>query len=97
MGSSGLILLILLGALIWFWLDTLRVRELALRVARDICYRQQLQLLDATITLQRLQLRRSAGRLMLQRTFQFNYSSNGADRDTGFIITVGNHVEQVGL
>lgn len=97
MASSGLIFLILLGILIWFWLDTLRVRELALHAARDVCYRQQLQLLDATVTLQRLQLRRSAGRLLLQRTFQFIYSSDGDNRNTGFIITVGNHVEQVGL
>lgn len=97
MGGSGLIFLILLGILIWFWLDTLQVRELALRAARDTCYRQDLQLLDGTVTLQRLQLRRIAGRLALRRTFQFTYSSDGDDRNTGFIITLGNHVEQVGL
>jgi len=97
MGSSELIFLILLGILIIFWLNTLRIRELALQVARETCYRQQLQLLDATVSLKNLRLRRLAGRLTLQRTFQFAYSSQGDDRHTGFIITVGNHVEQVGL
>lgn len=97
MGGSGLLFLILLGMLIGFWLNTLQVRELALHAAHDICRRQQLQLLDATVTLQSLRLRRSAGRLLLQRTFLFSYSSNGDDRNSGFIITVGNHVEQVGL
>jgi hypothetical protein len=97
MAGSGLIFLILLGLLVWFWMDTLKVRELALGAARNICYRQDLQLLDATVTLQRLQLRRSAGRLALQRTFQFTYSNDGDDRCTGFIITVGNRVEQSGL
>jgi hypothetical protein len=97
MGSSGLMLLIWLGILIWFWLDTLQVRELALQAARDTCYRQQVQLLDATVTLKNLYVRRFSGRLRFQRTFQFAYSNNGDDRNTGFIITVGNHVEQVGL
>jgi hypothetical protein len=94
---SGLILLILLGMLLWFWQNTLRVRELALKAAREVCASQQLQLLDATVTVQRLALRRLAGQAVLQRTFQFTYSRDGNDRQTGFIITLGNHVEQVGL
>jgi hypothetical protein len=97
MANSGLILLVLLGALLWFWQSTLQVRERALNAAHDVCRRQQLQLLDATVVLQGLSLRRSAGQLRLQRTFRFSYSQDGHDRNTGFIITVGNHVEQVGL
>jgi hypothetical protein len=97
MSSSGLLLLVVLAALIWFWQNTLYLRELALRAAQDVCLHQQLQLLDATVILQRIVLRRSAGRLLLQRTFQFSYSSDGDDRNTGFVIIAGNHVEQVGL
>jgi len=98
MESTGLLLLILLGIFVWFWQNTLRDRELALLAARDICRHQQLQLLDATVTLQRVALRRSRhGGLTLQRTFQFAYSAEGHDRRTGFVITQGNHVEQVGL
>jgi len=97
MGSSGLVLLIILAMLVWFWQSTLYARELALQAAQDVCLRQKLQLLDATVTLQHVVLRRSRGRLLLQRTFQFSYSSHGDDRSTGFVITAGNHVEQVGL
>ena len=97
MGSSVLLLFATLGLLVWFWQDTLRIRELALAAAHQVCRRQQLQLLDATVALRRVVLRRSAGRLRLQRTFQFSYSSEGDDRRTGFVITTGNHVEQVGL
>lgn len=98
MGTTGLLLLILLGMLVWFWQNTLHDRELALLAARDICQHQQLQLLDATVTLQRIALRRShRGGITLQRTFQFAYSAEGHDRQTGFVITLGNHVEQVGL
>jgi hypothetical protein len=97
MGSSGLILLAALAVLMWFWQNTLYLRELALRAALDVCVRQHLQLLDATVTLQRVAVRRSTGRLLLQRTFQFSYSSHGNDRNVGFVIIAGNHVEQVGL
>ena len=98
MGTSGLLLLVLLGLIVWFWQDTLRARELALRAAGEACRSQQLQLLDGTVTLHRLALQRSKqGRVTLQRTFQFNYSIEGDDRRTGFIITLGNLVEQVGL
>ncbi|MGD8843628.1 MAG: DUF3301 domain-containing protein [Gammaproteobacteria bacterium] len=95
--NTVLILLALLGALVWFWLSTLRVRELALDAARDVCRRQDLQLLDATVALQRLTLRRSAGQVRLERTFRFSYSDDGVARSSGFVITIGNRVEQVGL
>ena len=98
MDASGLILLIALGLLLWFWANTLRVRELAIKTARETCARQHLQFLDATVVLHRLSLQReSSGKLTLQRTFLFAYSDNGEDRRTGFIVMLGNHVEQVGL
>lgn len=98
MGGSGLILLLLLGLLVWFWQDTMRARESALHAARELCQLQQLQLLDATVTLQRLNIRRTdTGRMSLQRTFLFSYSESGENRRTGFIIMTGNRIEQVGL
>lgn len=98
MGNSGLVLLLLLGLLAWFWQNTLRARESALHAARELCQRQQLQLLDATVTLQSLRLRRGEhGRLQLRRTFQFNYSDTGENRRTGFILMTGNRIDQVGL
>ncbi|HFD80903.1 MAG TPA: DUF3301 domain-containing protein [Gammaproteobacteria bacterium] len=96
--NGGLILLLCLGLALWFWQDTLRVREQAQSVAQELCRRQQLQFLDGTVSLQHIGLRRSdRGRLRLHRTFQFSYSTDGVERRTGFIITLGNHVEQAGL
>ena len=98
MGNSGLVLLLLLGLMVWFWQNTLRARESALRAARELCQHQQLQLLDATVTLQNLRLRRGEdGRLQLRRTFQFNYSDTGENRRIGFILMTGNRIDQVGL
>jgi hypothetical protein len=98
MESTGLLLLGLLGLLIWFWYDTLAAREHAIRSARETCHLQDLQLLDASVALQRVRLQRTEqGRLRLQRTFQFIYTRDGYERMTGFVITLGNRVEQVGL
>ncbi len=98
MGDAVLILLILLGLLLWFWQNTLRARESALHAARELCRFQQLQLLDATVTLQSLRLRRDKdGWLRLRRTFLFSYSDTGENRRTGFILMTGNRIEQVGL
>ena len=98
MSDMGLLLLLLLGLLLWFWQNTLRARETALHAARELCQLQHLQLLDATVTLQSLQLKRSEGGwLQLQRTFLFSYSDTGENRRTGFIHMAGNRIEQVGL
>ena len=98
MGDTGLLFLILLGLVLWFWQNTLRARETALHAARELCQLQHLQLLDATVTLQNLQLKRGEGGwLQLQRTFLFSYSDTGENRRTGFILRRGNRIEQVGL
>lgn len=97
-GSSGLLLLVLLGLLVWLWQNSLLAREIAVRAAREACQQQHLQLLDGSVALQRLTPERLAsGRLSLRRTFLFSYSEDGMERRTGFIILSGNHVEQVGL
>ena len=98
MSATSLIPLVLLGLLLWFWQNTLRIRELAVTAARQTCYRQNLQLLDGTVVLHRLSLKRNpAGRITVRRTFLFGYSEDGVERHTGFVIMLGPQIEQVGL
>lgn len=95
---QSLLLLIVIGALSWFWLQSLRARELAVRVAQDLCRRQDLQLLDATVSLNALRLRRTPrGHVALHRTYQFEYSSDGEQRQYGFVLLLGMRVESAGL
>lgn len=98
MDTAGLILLIALGVLIWFWFTTLTVRDRAIDTVRRTCRNQNLQLLDGTVVLQRFSLGRSpGGRLTVRRVFLFAYSTDGMERQTGFVIMLGNSIEQVGL
>lgn len=93
-----LLLLIGILALLWFWQQSLRARELAVHAAQELCRRQGLQLLDSTVALSGLRLRRTPrGHVGLLRTYQFEYSSDGDLRQRGFVLMLGLHVESAGL
>ena len=90
--------LIVLALLVWLWQDTQQARERAIFTARRTCDEQQLQLLDGTVSLQRLRPSRcNGGRFCLRRTFVFEYSTNGDDRRQGFVLMNGPAVTMVGL
>lgn len=90
--------LLILALLVWLWQDTQQARERAILTARRTCHDQQLQLLDGTVSLQRLRPGRChSGRFCLQRTFVFEYSTSGDDRQQGFVLMNGPSVAMVGL
>ncbi len=86
---------LLLGAalLIGFWLNTLRAREMANKSARLTCARLGFQFLDGTVALLQWQIMK--GRLSVRRTYQFEYSDNGNNRQKGVIIIAANSIESV--
>lgn len=95
---SILFLLLLLALIVLFWQSNMSAREAAAAAARDTCSRQGLQLLDGTVELQRMQFARNTpGTLVFRRVFQFSYSPDGATRQSGFVIMLGNQVENIGL
>lgn len=95
---QSLVWLAAVGLIVWFWLQSLRARELAIRTALELCQRQGLQLLDATVSLNGLKPRRTPqGHMALQRTYQFEYSADGAERQKGFVLLLGLRVESAGL
>jgi hypothetical protein len=95
---QSLFLLAGIGLIVWFWLQSLRARDIAIRTAQDLCKHQGLQLLDATVSLNSLRPRRSAqGHMALLRTYQFEYSADGTERQMGFVLLLGLQVESAGL
>jgi hypothetical protein len=89
MSFTSLNLLLALSVLIWFWRDSLRVRESATRISRQSCKSYGVQFLDQTVALQRLQLRWVHSGVRLQRTYQFDYSLEGEGRRTGYLVMLG--------
>jgi len=90
---STISLILLAGALIWFWLDSARARELATAICSETCQRAQLQFLDQTVVLRRLGLRWTPQGLRVRRTFQFDYSEEGEGRHMGRLTLVGIELE----
>ncbi len=95
---SILLLLLLLALVVLLWQSNMSARETATSAARDTCSRQQLQLLDGTVELQRMRpIRSETGTLVFRRVFQFSYSPDGTIRQSGFVIMLGNQIESIGL
>ena len=75
-------LLVLLA--IYVWQASLRAKERARHFATALCADAGVQLLDQTVALQRLRIRRGDdGRLHWRRRYRFELSTNGSDRHQG--------------
>ncbi len=88
-----LVVLALLTALGWLWYDSLSVREIAVRVAREACRAEDLLFLDDTVGIVGLKLARdSEGHLQLQRAYDFEFSDSGNNRLRGSVVMLGQRV-----
>ncbi|MCP4995764.1 MAG: DUF3301 domain-containing protein [Gammaproteobacteria bacterium] len=88
-----ILFLLLLGAGIWFWLDSARAREIATALAARACESRELQFLDQTVSLSRLGLRWTGQGVRVRRMFRFDYSEGGEGRLVGYVILVGTNLE----
>lgn len=92
---TALEIVVLLGfaALLWFWLDGLRCKEIARAAGRHASEQAQVQFLDDTVELTKLRLRRSAqGRLAWHREYRFEFTRDGDYRIPGAITMLGQRV-----
>ena len=89
-----LMVLGLMGAGIWLWLDSLKTREIGVRAAQQACTEEGLQLLDDTVVIRSLRpVRDDDGQLRLRRVYAFEYSDTGDNRRPGSVTLLGHHVE----
>ena len=88
-----LISIAVLAALAWLWLDSTKVREIAINEARRACESEGFQFLDETVAIASLKpMRDEDGRLSLRRTYTFEYSDTGNNRRPGSIVLLGDEV-----
>ncbi len=74
------------------WFHVLRLREHATAHARELCQRHGLQLLDGSVALHRLHVRRRDGALRVTREYRFDTSRGGDDRQTAGLTVSGGRV-----
>ncbi|WP_069472576.1 DUF3301 domain-containing protein [Candidatus Marithrix sp. Canyon 246] len=93
---TTIILLLLISLLTWFWFDTLKSRERAKNICKQSCRELKLQLLDDTIALIRIRLKRNNhGKLIVQRLYQFEFDDGNNQRQTGRILMRGISLEML--
>lgn len=84
------------GALCLYFLDAIRVRELALQAVQRAGERDDFQLLDQSVHINRLSLSRDErGRWKIWRQYRFDYSFDGVRREQGFVIMLGKRLQAV--
>ena len=77
----------------WLWLDSLKVREAAVRAAKDVCAAEELLFLDDTVAISGLKLARDGdGRVRIQRAYDFEYSDTGNNRRKGSLVMLGHRL-----
>ncbi len=82
----------------WFWQDSLRVREIAIALAKDFCAKENVQFLDGAVAAVSIRLKRDRrGRLVIARNYQFEFTDTGDNRLKGTIMMLGHALETMHL
>ncbi|HYE35651.1 DUF3301 domain-containing protein [Methylocaldum sp.] len=93
-----IVILLVLGGLTWLWFDSFTAREAGIQAVRKTCEADGLQLLDETIALSSLRLKRNEdGRMVLARVYSFEYSDTGDNRRRGSVHLLGHRVTMLNV
>ncbi len=88
--------LMIFGVFCLHFLGAIRVRELALQHVGAASRRDDFQLLDQSVHIQRFSLSRDAdGRWRIWRQYRFEYSYDGVERRQGHVIMLGKKLQAV--
>ncbi len=92
------LILLLLAAIVWFWIDSLRALDAARIAGRRECKKYDVQFLDDAISGIAIALvRDDFGRLVIRRTYRFEFSETGNSRLEGRMTLLGKKVESVSM
>jgi hypothetical protein len=90
--------LLFLCGLIWLWFDSVGARDAGIKAARFACESESLQLLDDTVAIASLKLRRNDdGQVRLRRIYKFEFSDTGNNRRNGSMVLLGARVVEVNI
>lgn len=98
MPAFELISLLALAAVFWLWFDSVKARDVAVQAAKAGCSAEGFQLLDETVAIAGLKFARDDdGRLLMRRTYAFEYSDTGDNRRPGSVVMLGKEVLAVNV
>ena len=86
-------ILVAIAAISYAWFESLRIREKVIRHCHHLCKETNLQLLDQTVSVASISLKRAAnGNFYLRRLYHFEVSENGVDRYSGYVTSLGSNI-----
>lgn len=94
--SEALALLGALGLALGAWSWSVNGRERVLAISHEVCQDLKLQRLDDSVALRGLRIVYAAG-LVLERRYEFEFSTDGADRRRGAVALRGSVLTWVEL
>ena len=98
MQPAELFLLMAFVAVIWYWMDGARAKEIAIDAGRRACKDAQVDFLDGTVVLDKIRLQRDRqGYVRFSRCFRFEFSSDGSIRYGGKIKLLGKRPLDISL
>ena len=93
-----ILVLLVLGAGVWYWFDGMRTREIAVAAGRHACNAAHVQFLDDSVSLVKIRLGRDEQQqLHLTRLYRFEFSNTGDNRRPGQVHMMGQHTKWVNL
>ena len=93
---TSILILLFLALLAWFWMNSIRAKEIAMHASSAACQQIEAQFLDQTASLKKIQfIRNHAGRLSFVRTYSFDFSRDRQSRLKGLVIIKGHIVDKV--
>lgn len=85
--------LLIIGGLVWLWLDSLSAREIGMEASRAACTADGVQLLDDSVAIRSAWFARDDnGQMRIKRTYGFEYSNDGTNRRQGSVTLIGKQV-----
>jgi flagellin-like hook-associated protein FlgL len=93
---ASFFIILFLALLAWFWLNSIRAKEIAMQASAEACQQIQAQFLDQTASLKNIKTRRNTnGKMVFERTFVFDFSRDRETRMQGLVTIIGYKVTQV--
>lgn len=95
---TALAWLMALGLFIFYSWRGFQAKDRAYAAARRHCQRMEVQMLDQSVYLRRLWIKRGRdGRPGFWRAFYFEFTVTGGDRYTGRVLMLGRRIERIEL
>lgn len=93
---TSILIILFLALIAWFWLNSIRAKEIALQASAEACKQIEVQFLDQTASLKKLRINRDRnGRMIFERIYSFDFSRDRETRMQGFVTIIGQRVTKV--